>query len=79
LPDLERTTVSLVKKELRLVLLAREKKICINSQGMSCTVPCFKEIRGKYLTVLRRSKMYLVLRFELILKIGSTKCAYGGR
>jgi hypothetical protein len=37
-------TVSLVKKELRLVLLAREKKIGINLQGISNTVPCFKEI-----------------------------------
>jgi hypothetical protein len=34
--------VSLVKKELRLVLLAREKNIGINFQGMSNTVPCFK-------------------------------------
>jgi hypothetical protein len=32
----------------------------------------------KYLTVLRRSKMFLVLQFELILKIGSIICAYGG-
>jgi hypothetical protein len=33
----------------------------------------------KYLTVLRRSKMFFVVQFELILKIGSIKCAYGGR
>jgi hypothetical protein len=45
---------------------------------MSNTVPCFKETWWKYLTVLRRSKMSLVLQFELILKIGSINCAYGG-
>jgi hypothetical protein len=43
------------------------------------TVPCFKEILWKYLTILRRSKMSLVLQFELILKIGSIICVYGGR
>jgi hypothetical protein len=46
---------------------------------MSNTVPCFKKILWKYLTILRRSKMSLVLQFELILKIGSIICAYGGR
>jgi Ca2+/Na+ antiporter len=34
-------------------------------------VPCFKEILSKYLTVLRHSKMFFVLKFELILIIGS--------
>jgi hypothetical protein len=34
------------------------------------TVPCFKEILWKYLTVLRRSRMF-VLKFELILISGS--------
>jgi hypothetical protein len=45
---------------------------------MSNTV-CVKEILWKYLTVFRHSKMFFVLQFELILKIGSIKCAYGGR
>jgi hypothetical protein len=31
------------------------------------------------LLLLLRSKMSLVLQFELILKIGSIICAYGGR
>jgi hypothetical protein len=35
------------------------------------TVPCTKEILWKYLTVLRSSKMFFVLKFELILIIGS--------
>jgi hypothetical protein len=34
-------------------------------------VPCFKEILWKNLTVLRHSKMFFVLKFELILIIGS--------
>jgi hypothetical protein len=46
---------------------------------LSNTVPCFKEIFWKYLTVLRRTKMSLVLQFELKLKIGSIIFAYGGR
>jgi hypothetical protein len=37
------------------------------------TVPCFKEILWKYLTVLRHSEMFFVLKFELILIIGSNK------
>jgi hypothetical protein len=36
-------------------------------------VPCFKEILWKYLTVLRHSKMFFVLKFELILIIGSRR------
>jgi hypothetical protein len=47
-----------VKKELRLVLLAREKKIGLNIQGMSNTVPCFKEQKKQNSVVSVRKANY---------------------
>jgi hypothetical protein len=52
--------------------------IGINFSGISNTVPCFKEILWKYLTVLGHSKMFFVLKFELILIIGSNNVLMEG-
>jgi hypothetical protein len=50
-------------KIIRNLILTKSFNIIIFTYN---TVPCFKEILWKYLTVLRHSKMFFVLKFELI-------------